>query len=79
MLADAAYERQINGDVTGAAKLYREALDADDGSALCWYNLGLAYHQLGQDREARTALLRATQLEPSNANYQAALKSVEQQ
>jgi tetratricopeptide (TPR) repeat protein len=71
--AEEGYQRQLAGDAAGAVYKYREALDLDEGQARTWFNLGIAYHSLGQMGPARNAYRRAAALEPDNREFRRAL------
>ena len=68
-----AYRLHIDGDYAGAVTLYRELLADDEGSALIWYNLGLAYQAMGQVEPAREAMTRAAKLDPADKRFRDAL------
>jgi membrane associated rhomboid family serine protease len=76
-LASEGYDKHVAGNLAGATKLYREAVETDERSANAWYNLGLAYRGLGQDRVAREAFRRAVELDPADGLAQAALAEMD--
>jgi membrane associated rhomboid family serine protease len=72
-LSTEAYDKHMNGELAGAIKLYREAIEADDRTAATWYNLGLAYWRLGEFEQAREAFRRTIELDPADVKAKAAL------
>ncbi len=52
-------DRLTTGDHLAAAKLLEQAVDADPAFALGWLRLAHAYRQLGRDRDALNAAVRA--------------------
>lgn len=71
-----AYQRQVAGDLDGAADLYQSVLSAEPHRALCWHNLGLIYRErataAGTDEQwGKTieAFRRASELKPRDMNY----------
>ena len=73
MAADAGQADAPGDDVHNFVGQLRERVrrnpEDDDG----WYQLGLAYRQIGQYEEAEQAFRRAMQLRPNNADYVAFL------
>jgi Flp pilus assembly protein TadD len=49
-----------------AVELYLQALDAGEGKANWWYNLGVAYTQLGREQEADDAFEHTAELKPGS-------------
>jgi tetratricopeptide (TPR) repeat protein len=74
IVTEAAYQRHANGEMVHAIELYREGLVVDAENAIRWFNLGLAYLNLDQKKEARTAFEKAAALEPVNEYYRNALE-----
>jgi GlpG protein len=70
------YLKQQEGNPEEAVRLYQEALTADERDALCWYNLGTAYQELGRTRSAREAYRRAAELDPADEGYREAAASL---
>lgn len=62
--ADEADQALIAKDPQRAVALYKKAIIVNPNVARWWHNLGVAYHQLGQDTEAHAALQHAAQLDP---------------
>ncbi len=55
-----------------ALRWYRDATRMQPRMASYWFNMGIAYDRLKRHSEAISAYKRAKDLEPSNADYQAA-------
>lgn len=60
-----------------AAANYEKALALDSGYPNRYYNLGFAYKASGKLQEAKTALMKALELESENIKYADALKDIE--
>jgi len=71
-LANLGFILQSRGAFDEAVRCYRAALESDPALAQVWYNLGILSGALKQSA-AVEQLLRATQLEPGCAEWQAAL------
>ncbi len=63
-LKDNRYEEGIAG--------YQEALKLTPDVASYWFNLGIAYEQVGQRERSREAFKRASALEPQNSKFREA-------
>lgn len=59
-------------DYPRAVKEYRQALELDEKESRYWYNLGIAYAELGSYPEARAAFHRAIELDPDDEQYRKA-------
>jgi tetratricopeptide (TPR) repeat protein len=59
-----AWRAYQSGDYDGAARLYREALDADSNNADAWCMLGIVSRGLGQPDEAVRAYREALRIRP---------------
>jgi GlpG protein len=75
-LAARAYEEQTRGHTTSAVELYRKALAIDSCQATWWFNLGIAYQQLGQTERAIDAYEHAVALKPNDDGYRHALDAL---
>jgi cytochrome c-type biogenesis protein CcmH/NrfG len=53
-------------------------VELDDQQPVWWYNLGIAYQHLESYKEAGDAYQRASDLEPNNVLYRAALEVLSQ-
>ncbi|MBI3468016.1 MAG: rhomboid family intramembrane serine protease, partial [Planctomycetes bacterium] len=73
-LAFLGYEALKAGDYEQAARLYRRAVARRD-EAGWWYNLGIAYEHLGDDKEATDSYQRAFNLAPHDSEFKKALAS----
>jgi Flp pilus assembly protein TadD len=71
-----AYQGQQDGRAASAVELCRRALTYDDRQAGWWYNLGLTSQKLGREKQARDAYGRAAALEPREAQFRVALRSL---
>lgn len=60
-----------------AARYLRRAASYRRADASCWYDLGIAYERLGRRSDATNAYQHASTLEPTSAEYQQALRSVQ--
>jgi cytochrome c-type biogenesis protein CcmH len=67
--ANGAPGDDVHNFVSGLRERVRRNPEDDDG----WYQLGLAYREIGQYAEAEQAFRRAMQLRPRNADYLAYL------
>ena len=56
------------GDISGAERLYREAVQADPNLQCAWQNLGALLRQRGQTQEARYCTEQALRLNSSDAS-----------
>ncbi len=57
-----------HGDISGAARLYREAVQADPNLQCAWQNLGALLRQQGQTQEARHCTEQALRLNSSDGS-----------
>jgi membrane associated rhomboid family serine protease len=57
-----------------AVHWFRDAATYQPKLAVYWFDLGIAYHRLGNTAAAKAAYQKALQLEPDNAEYSEALK-----
>jgi membrane associated rhomboid family serine protease len=64
------------GKAAEALPLLKGAIELDVGNADAWHNLGCAYGQLGQNKEALAAFERAAQLQPNDQSHQQAVESM---
>jgi tetratricopeptide (TPR) repeat protein len=64
-LAVRAYEQ---GDYAEAARLFRQAIDAEPNDASYWTNLGVACGQLGDDQQALESYRRAIEINPNEVS-----------
>lgn len=62
---DAGRQLLEAGKVDKAIQLYKSAVKADEGCALCHFNLGYAYHEQGLQDEAKARYQKAIELEPT--------------
>jgi peptidase MA superfamily protein/tetratricopeptide repeat protein len=62
--ADAAWAALKAGDADKAARLFRQALSASPSDPLLLLGAGIAAHDLGDDRQAETALRKALKIRP---------------
>ncbi len=51
---------------------YQDALKLTPNEASYWFNLGIAYEQVGQRERSREAFKRASELEPQNSKFREA-------
>jgi tetratricopeptide (TPR) repeat protein len=58
-----------------AVDFYSQALEIEDSHADWWYNLGLCYNQLHQNKKAVDAFRRAVKLQPENREFQSELRN----
>jgi GlpG protein len=73
---NAGTKQLMNGKAAEALSLLKGAIELDGSNANAWHNLGCAYGDLGQNKEALAALERAAQLEPNDETHQQAVKSL---
>jgi membrane associated rhomboid family serine protease len=66
------------GNAAEALPLLKGAIEVDGGNADAWHNLGFAYAQLGQNKEALAAFERAAQLQPNDQSHQQAVEWLRQ-
>lgn len=62
------------GDCAGAARVCREVIAAEGGSAATWYNLGNTQFRLGETGAAILSFERALQLAPRDGDIRANLR-----
>lgn len=75
--AHLGYEAQTSGLNQQAVMWYRESLRMRQDPSI-WYNLGLAYQNLGDAPDALAAYRTAVRLAPSEPSYKAALAALEE-
>ena len=63
-----ALELQKRNDYRAAAEKYEQFLKWDDRDFQAWYNLGIVYYHLEDDRESFQALLHALKIDSERAN-----------
>ncbi|MEM1432632.1 MAG: tetratricopeptide repeat protein [Pseudomonadota bacterium] len=70
MSVDATFEialsRTAEGDLNGAAEVYRQLLVEEPGNFKAWNNLGRVYERLEQPKDALVAFARAAEIAPDN-------------
>lgn len=71
------YKELINHNDKEAIRWLREATLYQPKLAGNWFNLGIAYHRIGQMDEAKKAYKRAHELEPDNKEFTEASKEVQ--
>jgi membrane associated rhomboid family serine protease len=62
--AHAGYDALEVGRPAAAVGWFTDALRMNPVDAIAWHDLGIAYHRVGRDREARVAQHRAAELDP---------------
>ncbi len=65
-LLDQAVQKQTSGDITSAISLYREACLLSPQNARLWTNLGTAYQQSDQFKDAQAAYQKGYDLDNKN-------------
>jgi tetratricopeptide (TPR) repeat protein len=68
------YDALIAGRNDEAIKWLRDGVKFRPKEPIYWYNLGIAYHRLGNVPAAMAAYKRAHELEPTNADYTKAVE-----
>lgn len=71
------YDALMAGHNKEAARWLKDAVAYQPGTAVYWYDLGIAYERLGNKPAALTAYQRAHQLEPQQADFSTAAKGLE--
>lgn len=70
------FAKFCSDDFAGAAESYEKAVELDQSHPNRYYNLGLAYIEVGEKEKAKASLSKAIELEPSNSKYTEALAEV---
>jgi GlpG protein len=72
-LAFRGYTALLNNDNREAVRMFRQAVALNDRESAWWFDLGVAYARLGQERDALEAWRRALALDPEKEQYRSAL------
>ena len=66
-LQDLAFERQLNGDIFNAERLYRQSIQCGNKNEFIFTNLGAMLVQCGKHEEAITLFESAIEINPNHA------------